>query len=75
MLGIMQFAKILRKAGVKLIGRFELWDTSDNFMRISASARLRIKMAASIMSVMEQLQLDGLYLQWMWPGCPEVSKK
>jgi GH18 family chitinase len=71
----MKNAHRLRKAGVKVIGIFALWKTSANMMRISASADLREKLAASIMAVMEQLQLDGLFLQWMWPGCPEVKFK
>jgi GH18 family chitinase len=71
----MHHAKILRKAGVKVIGKFGLWETSENLMRISATAELRTKMAASIMAVMEQLQLDGLFLKWMWPGCPAVKLK
>jgi hypothetical protein len=70
---MMQYAKYLRKAKVKVVGVFPLWDTSANLMRISASADLREKMSASIMVVMEQLQLEGLYLQWMWPGCPRVK--
>jgi GH18 family chitinase len=71
---IMSRANILRKAGVKIVGQLVLWETSSNLMRISASADLRTKLAESIMAVMEKLQLDGLYLQWMWPGCPEVLK-
>jgi hypothetical protein len=43
--------------------------------RISEKADLREKLAASIMDVMEQLQLDGLYLQWLWPACPAVKIK
>jgi hypothetical protein len=74
MLDIMSRANTLRKAGVKVIGKLELWDTSSNLMRISASADLRTKLAESIMAVMEKLQLEGLYLEWMWPGCPEVLK-
>jgi len=70
----MSRANTLRKAGVKVIGKLELWDTSSNLMRISASADLRTKLAESIMAVMEKLQLEGLYLEWMWPGCPEVLK-
>jgi hypothetical protein len=62
----------LRRAGVKVIGNFVLWNTAANLMRISEKADLREKLAASIMDVMEALQLDGLFLQWMWPGCPEV---
>ena len=69
----MKHAKNLRKVGVKVIGIFGLWDTSENLMRISTTADLRTKMAESIMAVMEKLQLDGLYLQWMWPGCPAVN--
>jgi GH18 family chitinase len=69
----MQNASTLRKAGVKVIGTFVLWDTSKNLVRISASSDLREKMAASIMAVLEQLQLDGLYLKWMWPGVPGVK--
>jgi GH18 family chitinase len=72
---LMENADRLRKAGVKVIGSFMLWDTAGNMMRISASADLREKLAASIMAVMEQLQLDGLFLQWMWPGCPKVKSK
>jgi GH18 family chitinase len=75
MLAILKNANTLRKAGVKAIGNFALWSTSANLMRISASPALREKLAASIMAVMEQLQLDGLFLQWMWPGCPEVHFK
>jgi GH18 family chitinase len=71
---IMSRANILRKAGVKIVGQLVLWETSSNLMRISASADLRTKLAESIMAVMEKLQLDGLYLKWMWPGCPEVHK-
>jgi hypothetical protein len=71
----MQNANTLRKAGVKVIGQFFVWQTSENMMRISSSPDLRTKMSASIMAVMEQLQLDGLFLQWMWPGCPEVKLK
>jgi hypothetical protein len=66
-------AHILRKAGVKILGYFVLWDTAANLMRISESADLRAKFSASILDVVEQLQLDGLYLRWMWPGCPEVT--
>jgi hypothetical protein len=69
---LMESAGRLRKAGVKVIGNFALWDTALNMMRISASPELREKLAASIMDVMEELQLDGLFLQWMWPGCPKV---
>jgi hypothetical protein len=35
---------------------------------------LRAKFAYSVMVVMEQLQLDGIYFQWMWPGCPRVPQ-
>lgn len=70
----MQNADTLRKAGVKLIANFVLWSTSENMMRISASADLRTKMAASILNVIEQLRMDGLYLTWMWPGCPAEVK-
>jgi GH18 family chitinase len=72
-LALMENAGRLRKAGVKVIGSLMLWDTAANMMRISASPELREKLAASIMDVMEQLQLDGLFLQWMWPGCPKVN--
>jgi hypothetical protein len=75
MLDMMQTANTLRKAGVKVIGKFVLWDTSANLNRISEKAELRTKMAASIMAVIEQLQLDGLFLQWMWPACPMVKGK
>jgi hypothetical protein len=44
-------------------------------MRISEKSDLREKMAGSILVVMEKLQLDGLFLQWFWPGCPEVKLK
>jgi GH18 family chitinase len=71
----MQYATNLRKAGVKVIGRIQFWNTSANLMRISEKADLRAKLAASIMVVMEQLKLDGLFLQWYWPGCPEVKLK
>jgi GH18 family chitinase len=71
---IMNHANNLRKAGVKVVGKLALWYTSSNLMRISATADLRTKLAESIMAIMEQLQLDGLYLEWMWPGCPEVHK-
>jgi GH18 family chitinase len=69
----MQNATKLRKAGVTVIGRFDIWTASANLMRISEKADLRAKLAASIMVVMEQLKLDGLFLQWYWPGCPEVK--
>ena len=69
----MQYVKRLRKVGVKIVGKFALWSTAANFARISESADLRNKMAESSMAVMAQLQLDGLYLLWMWPGCPWVN--
>jgi GH18 family chitinase len=69
----MSRANTLRKAGVKLVGKIVLWDTSSNLMRISTSADLRQKFAASIMAAMEKLQLDGFNLEWMWPGCPAVK--
>jgi len=71
----LQNASSFRKAGVKVIGNIVVWEQSVNMMRISASPELREKLAASIMAVIEQLQLDGLFLQWMWPGCPEVEFK
>jgi hypothetical protein len=72
---ILKDAKRLQKAGVKVITRFAISSTGANFMRISEKADLREKMAESILAVMEQLQLDGLFLQWMWPGCPDVKLK
>jgi hypothetical protein len=72
---LMANALKLRRAGVKVIGRFYLWETAANMMRISEKADLRAKLSASIMAVIEQLQLDGLFLQWMWPGCPGVKLK
>jgi GH18 family chitinase len=63
----------LRKMGIKIIGQIVFWDTAENLMRISETAELRAKFAASVMDVMEQLQLDGILFQWMWPGCPRVS--
>jgi hypothetical protein len=55
-----------------VIGGISVLKASENMMRISAKADLREKLAASIMNLMEQLQLDGLFLEWMWPGCPMV---
>lgn len=69
---LLRHAPKLRKMGVKILGRIGSGETANNFMRISESATLRVKYAASIIDVMEQLQLDGLYLQWMYPGCPIV---
>jgi hypothetical protein len=71
----MKPANTLRKAGVKVFASFLLIETAANLMRISEKADLRKKLAASIMAVMEQLQLDGLFLQWHWPGCPTVKCK
>jgi hypothetical protein len=75
LLEMMRNASTLRKSGVKVIGLFKLWNTAANLIRISEKANLRTKMADSIMAVMEKLQLDGLFLQWMWPGGPEVELK
>jgi GH18 family chitinase len=58
--------------GIKIIGQIVFWDTAENLMRISKTADLRAKFAASVMDVTEQLQLDGILFQWMWPGCPGV---
>jgi GH18 family chitinase len=69
---ILKQAPKLRKLGIKIIGKIALWETAENIMRISETADLRAKFAASVMDVMEQLQLDGFYFQWMWPGCPRV---
>jgi hypothetical protein len=74
MIEIMQYAKNLRRVGVKVIGKFALLDKSSAALtRISATADLRTKLAESIMAVMSQLQLDGLFLHWMWPGCTVVK--
>jgi hypothetical protein len=59
----------LRTMGIKIIGHLKVWETADTLMRISGNATLRTKFAASIIVVMEQLQLDGLYFQWLAPGC------
>jgi GH18 family chitinase len=75
MLVLLNNVSALRKAGVKVVGNLWLWDTSTNLMRISEKAELRAKFSASIMAVMEQLQLDGFFLQWLWPGCAEVKIK
>jgi GH18 family chitinase len=72
-IAMMEHADVLQEAGVKVIGGFRLWETSENLNRISAKADLREKFAARIMAVMEELQLDGLFLQWMWPACPMVK--
>jgi GH18 family chitinase len=58
--------------GIKIIGSYGVWETAENVMRISGTADLRTKFSASVMDVMEQLQLDGLYFQWIYPGCPRV---
>jgi len=58
--------------GIKIIGQIAFWDTAENLMRISQKADLRANFAASVMDVAEQLQLDGILFQWMWPGCPGV---
>jgi hypothetical protein len=71
----MESATRLRKAGVEVIANFRLVETAANLLRISEKAELRNKLAASIMAVMEELQLDGLFLQWIWPGCPMVKLK
>jgi GH18 family chitinase len=63
----------LRKMGIKIIAFYNVWETAENVMRISGDAALRTKFAASVMEVMEQLQLDGLYFQWLVPGCPRVK--
>jgi precorrin-6B methylase 2 len=57
----MKRAETLRKAGVKVIANFVLIETAANLMRISEKADSREKLAASIMDVMEQLQLDGIF--------------
>jgi len=59
--------------GIKIIGYLSAIETAENVMRISGSSALRTKFAASVMNVMEQLQLDGLYFQWSAPGCPRVK--
>jgi len=69
----MEHADILQEAGIKVIGGFRLWETSENLNRISAKADLREKLTTRIMALMEELQLDGLFLQWMWPACPTVK--
>jgi len=69
----MEYADTLQEAGVKVIGSFRLWETSENLNRISAKADLREKLTTRIMALMEELQLDGLFLQWMWPACPTVK--
>lgn len=71
----MSRAHNIRKVGGKIIGTFSLWETAENLMRISSSPNLREKFSASILDVVEQLQLDGLFLKWMWPGCPMVVIK
>lgn len=60
--------------GIKIIGQITMFDSAENVMRISETSALRAKFAASVVEVMEKLQLDGLFLQWIWPGCPKVAK-
>jgi hypothetical protein len=72
-LGLMLNAAKLRKLGISIIGHVAAWETAANVMRISGNANLRTKFAASVSDVMERLQLNGLYFQWMWPGCPMVT--
>jgi len=71
---LLRQAPKLRKLGIKIIGQIVIWETAENIMRISETAALRAKFASSVMVVMEQLQLDGIYFQWMWPGCPRVPQ-
>jgi hypothetical protein len=66
-------ASKLRKIGIKVIGHLSANETAENVMRISGNAALRTKFSASIIDVMEKLQLDGLYFQWLVPGCPRVN--
>jgi hypothetical protein len=59
--------------GIKIIGHLKVFETAETVMRISGNATLRTKFATSIIVVMEELQLDGLYFQWLVPGCPRVK--
>lgn len=61
--------------GIKILGEVEIYESAENIMRISAKAALRDKFAASVMDIMEQLQLDGMYFNWQWPGCPRVYRE
>lgn len=65
----MEHAQRLSKVGVKVIGNFAIYGATNNLMRITESAELRTKIAASIMDVVKLLQLDGLYLRWVWTPC------
>lgn len=69
----MRNAPALRKMGIKVLAQITVWESAENVQRISETAALRDKFAASVMDIMEQLQLDGLYFYWMWPGCPKVE--
>lgn len=62
-----------RKLGIKIIGLLTVNESAENFMRISEKAPLREKFAKSVLGVIDEAQLDGVYLMWLWPGCPRVQ--
>lgn len=65
--------EVFRKMGIKIIGLLNVNESAENFMRISEQATLRQKFVNSVFKIIDDVQLDGVYLTWYWPGCPRVQ--
>jgi len=65
-----------RKLGIKVVLSIGSANddsmSSDSFMRVASDETLRAKFARQIVVILKKYDLDGVFLKWIYPGCPMV---
>jgi hypothetical protein len=63
----------VREMGIKVIAQLHYHAKEPDLMSITNNTAQRSKFIQSVLSIIEKLDMDGLYFSWKWPQCVEVS--
>jgi hypothetical protein len=58
---------------IKVIARLFINSPGDQFMKLFKNDSTRNEFVKTVTDAVEQLQLEGLYFFWVWPGCSPVK--
>jgi GH18 family chitinase len=58
--------------GVAVILTIGRWGDGKFFSGLSTDAKKRSEFIDFLFATMEKFSADGIYLEWVWPGCPDV---
>jgi len=62
----------MRKLEIKVAADVGVWDEAGTISTISANPKLRAEFVQQVVDIVDMYQMDGVHLQWWYPGCPKV---